>query len=253
MTLNSLQSVEIFHIEFLRAFSKKFKPDSYALKGGVNMRLFFKSVRYSEDMDLDVITGGTVTLRETVMKILSSPSFLGALKSYGIREIRPPDLSKAKQTETTQRFKVHLLSASGEDIPTKIEFSRRCPAGSARPVVGQVSDEVLRTYKALPLMVSHYGADDAVAQKIGALSDRKVTQARDIFDLYVLSTQYSGAATGGETAKRARDNLLGVEFGQFRDTVLSYLSEEDRSVYNSPSAWDDIKLKVSAMICPERP
>ena len=47
----NLQIREIFHIAFLRQFAKKFKPSFYALKGGVNMRLYFKSPRYSEDMD----------------------------------------------------------------------------------------------------------------------------------------------------------------------------------------------------------
>ena len=50
----SLQVREVFHLEFLRWFSRKMEADSYCLKGGVNLRLFLKSIRYSEDMDIDI-------------------------------------------------------------------------------------------------------------------------------------------------------------------------------------------------------
>jgi predicted nucleotidyltransferase component of viral defense system len=245
---NNLQVTEVFHIEFLRAFARKFKPSSYSLKGGVNMRLFFKSIRYSEDLDLDTTTGSTTTLRNSVMNILASPSFLSHLKSFGIDSVRPPDISKAKQTETTQRFKIHLITSAREDIPTKIEFSRR-PA-SGKSAVEHVSDSVLHPYKIPPLLVSHYKADEAVFQKISALSGRKITQARDIFDLHVLSSQITKPILPDkDTVTKACENLFLVEFNQFRDTVLSYLADEDRTAYDDPSVWDEIKLKVNEMIC----
>jgi len=50
------------------------------------------------------------------------------------------------------------------------------------------------------------------------------------------------------TLTKAYDNLLGVGFGQFRDTVGSYLSSEDQEVYLRNEAWDDIKLHVSSFI-----
>lgn len=50
----SLQIREAFHLEFLRSFGRKLAADRYCLKGGVNLRLFFRSIRYSEDMDIDI-------------------------------------------------------------------------------------------------------------------------------------------------------------------------------------------------------
>jgi hypothetical protein len=47
-----LQLWELFHLEVLRRLAQKLKPGQYALKGGVNMRFFFGSPRYSEDIDL---------------------------------------------------------------------------------------------------------------------------------------------------------------------------------------------------------
>ncbi|HBU69700.1 MAG TPA: hypothetical protein DEE98_04890 [Elusimicrobia bacterium] len=253
---NSLQIREIFHVEFLRWFSRKFKPEVYALKGGVNIRLFFKSRRYSEDMDLDVKSVSVVTLRDSVMKILTSPVFAKDLKPYGIEEVQPPDITKAKQTGTTQRFKLHLITQNNEDLFTKIEFSRR--EGKGISIVESIPDTVLRPYKTSPFVISHYDVNTAVSQKIGALAGRSVVQARDIFDLYTLSTQYESsnskkALNDQNTIDKAVDNLFSVDFNQFRDTVVAYLTDEDRSVYNSPETWDEIKLKVSELICQKKP
>ena|SRR3989339_282597 len=244
---NSLQIREVFHIEFLRMLTRRIKPSFYALKGGVNMRLFFGSIRYSEDMDIDVNTVSVNVLRDTVMKIIGSVSFQNALKSFGIEKILPPDMAKAKQTETTQRFKIHLLTQQGEDLYTKIEFSRRISHGKA--AVQPVPENILRQYKMSPLIITHYDARSAVAQKISALANRSAVQARDIFDLYVLSTQLSPddanrIKTDPATIKTACANIFQVGFRQFRDTVLDYLTEEDRAGYNTPGIWDEIKLKV---------
>jgi predicted nucleotidyltransferase component of viral defense system len=53
---NERQTIEIFHLLFLRAFGARVDKSLFALKGGCNLRFFFKSVRYSEDMDLDIRT-----------------------------------------------------------------------------------------------------------------------------------------------------------------------------------------------------
>ncbi|MDI6757352.1 MAG: nucleotidyl transferase AbiEii/AbiGii toxin family protein [Endomicrobiia bacterium] len=249
---SNLQIREIFHISFLRQFAKKFKPSLYALKGGVNMRLYFKSPRYSEDMDLDVNTVSVVALRDGVMKIITSATFADELRTFGITDVRPPDISKAKQTETTQRFKIHLLTAGGEDLFTKVEFSRR---GGGKSVTESIPAEVLRPYKFSPFIISHYDARIAVEQKIGALAGRSVAQARDIFDIHTLSTQYSpddDIAISSKIRKVAAENALAVGFNQFRDTVLSYLPEDNRMMYDNRDAWDDIKLKVSEIICPQK-
>ena len=51
LAYNSLQLREIFHLELLRLLGRKMKGEHYVLKGGVNLRFFFNSFRYSEDMD----------------------------------------------------------------------------------------------------------------------------------------------------------------------------------------------------------
>lgn len=239
---------EVFHLEFLRWFARKLEADRYCLKGGVNLRLFFRSVRYSEDMDVDLRKVGIEKVKNTVMDILSSRGFSDSLKSFGIEKVVPPDIAKAKQTETTQRFKIHLLTRSGEDLFTKIEFSRRGFKGSA--AVEPVPAEILRSYKMAPLLIPHYEASSAIEQKIQALAQRSVVQARDIFDLFVLNSQYVGLQQrtvhiGKAILEQALDNLLLVGFQQFRDAVVAYLGAEDQRVYSSQTAWDEIQLSTA--------
>ncbi len=248
---NDLQLREVFHLEFLRWLGRKLKTGCCALKGGVNLRFFFKSNRYSEDIDLDAVSIKVSALRDAVTDILKSRPFQDNLKPFGIQRIIPPNIVKAKQTETTQRFKAHLISYSGEDLFTKIEFSRRGLEGNA--VVQPVSDDILRFYKLPPLLVAHYDTLSTIFQKITALAARKVTQARDIFDLYVLNTQYNIAdrgkiTIGRDKLSRAYENLFAVDFAVFRDTVVSYLSSEDQRIYDKASAWEEVRLKVAALI-----
>ncbi len=241
-----LQLREVFHLEFLRWFTRKQESGQYCLKGGVNLRLFFKSIRYSEDIDIDIAGIRIERVKKTVMDILSARGFSDSLKAFGIDKIISPDLMKAKQTETTQRFKIHLLTSGGEDLFTKIEFSRRSLKGSS--VVEPVSAQMLRSYKMAPLLVSHYDAASAIRQKIHALAQRSVLQARDIFDLFVLSSQWDGAGREPLQApvlKTAYDNIFLVEFPQFRNTVVAYLGAEDQKAYASPAIWDEIKLKTA--------
>ena len=52
---------EVFHFYFLDRLLRLSDPGLYILKGGVNLRFFFMSPRYSEDMNIDVLAGGAAT------------------------------------------------------------------------------------------------------------------------------------------------------------------------------------------------
>ena len=43
-------AAERFHLIFLGHLSKRVAPELFALKGGCNLRFYFKSTRYSEDL-----------------------------------------------------------------------------------------------------------------------------------------------------------------------------------------------------------
>jgi len=248
---NPLQLREIFHLEFLRWLGRGVKPSYYVLKGGVNLRFFYNSFRYSEDIDLDARFLRVDVLQDKVMRILKSASFQNNLKPFGIDKIIPPDMAKAKQTQTTQRFKIHLITPSKEDFFTKIDFSRRKFENNIK--IETVSNTILREYKLAPLLVPHYDIISMVSQKLDALAARKIIQARDAFDIYILSAQFEPSnkekiKLNPENMDKAYKNIFEISFEQFRDTVVSYLLKEDQKIYDSPRSWDEIKLKVANFI-----
>lgn len=248
--ITSIEQREVFHVLFLRHLSGRLKPNLYALKGGVNLRLFFGSPRFSEDMDLDVSGIEVFKLRDIVMGILESKTLQVALRPYNIERIIPPDIKIAKQTETTQRFKVHLINAAGEDMFTKVEFSRRKMESQIRSE--SIDDKILRHYKQPPLIIPHYACEAAISQKIGALANRAETRARDIFDIYMLLPRMEKGGSKLKLPKaileKAYQNIFGVTYEVFRDTVVGYFGKDDQLAYGHNEIWEEMQLKVGNAI-----
>jgi hypothetical protein len=121
-------------------------------------------------------------------------------------------------------------------------------------LVQPISDSILRTYKLMPLIIPHYDALSAVIQKIIAVAARPVIQARDIFDLYVLSSQYEDSELNKskilnkDKLDKAYENLFTVSFEQFRDSVVLFLPSDEQAIYGTSLFWDEVKLKVANMI-----
>ena len=180
------QTREVFHFHFLDRFLEQSDAGLYILKGGVNLRFFFSSPRYSEDMDIDVLAGNVATLRKNGYKILNDRAFRRSLRSFDIADIQINDPAKAKQTDTTQRFRFSLVTAAGNRLPTKIEFSRRNDSADGESETALIDAEIARPYRRLPYPCPHYTGAAAVVQKLRALAGRPVTQARDVFDLGIL-------------------------------------------------------------------
>ncbi len=243
MTYTPLQIREVFHLCFLQEFLRKFDPKLVILKGGVNLRFFFKSRRYSEDMDLDVKIASIASIQKNVLKTLDT--ILTPMRIYGITSITPPTMKNSKQTETTQRFKIHLHTQDGLDLFTKIEFSRRSLKNE--PEFGRVDDHLLRDYRLAPVVAPHYSAISAFEQKIEALAGRSTVEARDVYDLYHLLSfvpqnyrPSAKSATLKEASKRARE----IGFEQYRESVVAYLADEDQNLFGMKETWEDIWKKV---------
>jgi hypothetical protein len=186
------------------------------------------------------------------MAIFKSSGVIDSARSFGITQIQAPDLKYAKQTETVQRFKLHLITSAGEDLATKIEFSRR---GLDAPVRAEpILSTVLSAYRMAPLIVPHYTADAAIRQKFQALITRQQPEARDVFDLYVLSSQPEAQELqmslhfSAEDLHQALERVDTVEYEQYRDTVVSFLSPEEQERYDQSLIWDQIRLVVIGMI-----
>lgn len=182
---------------------------------------------YYLSMEIDVIAGAVNTLKKNGYKILQDQSFARTLLSYGIEQLVPNDPTKAKHTETTQRFRLRLITTAGDELPTKVEFSRR--TNTAQPVTELIDPEITRTYQRLAFRVQHYSGKDAAIQKVEALAGRNETQTRDVFDLYLLfcagHTARISKLCPKDTIEKALQNLSTLEFSQFQGQVLEYLSK----------------------------
>jgi len=238
-----VQLVEQFHLAFLAQLGRRLDKTLYVVEGGCNLRFFHKSIRLSEDLDLDVAGISRQALQEKIRLILRAAPFTQVLRARGIEIER---ISEPKQTDTTQRWKVGLAWGSGHSpLPTKIEFSRRGLDDDVR--FGSVDPQLMHTYQLPPFMASHYGATAALRQKIGALAHRRELQARDVFDMHHLIA--SGADVRGlvgvdpHEAEQARANALAIDFGVFTAQVLAFLSPDDQ-VYYSQAVWDTVVLEV---------
>lgn len=242
MTPAGIQAVEKFHLLFLSQLGTRIDKKLYALKGGCNLRFFWKSIRYSKDIDFDVHTIARETLRKNINHILSSRGFAEILRSTRI-ELGPT--LEPKQTDTTQRWKVHVrMREGGTALPTRIEFSRRKFDNGV--IFEPIDSEISRIYNLRAILASHYGLEPAFIQKIDALAGRTQTQARDVFDLNLLLER--GAAGlilrhRGRT-RAACENTISVSFDQFKSQVVAYLPPEYQSYYGTRKAWESLQENV---------
>ena len=241
-----MQCIECFHLVLLRAMEARVDRAAWVVKGGVNLRAWFGSLRYSEDLDVDVLGLGPLVLREKVDKLLLSSALRDTLATQGLELVRS---SKPKQTETTQRWKFELR-ADGLALPihTRIEFSRR-GASEEEYRLEPVRPEVVRPYGLQPPAVNHYVARSAARQKIRALATRKETQARDVWDLEMLirTTGVDGSPFSPEerrTLATALDRVMGLPFDAYRSQVVPYLEPGHQEAYGTPDTWERIRMLV---------
>ncbi len=231
--------VELFHLLFLRALAAKAEDKRlFALKGGCNLRFYLGSPRYSEDIDLDVTVVAPATLENRVDRLLASPLVQAPLKA---RRIELVDVSKPKQTATTQRWKAGLRRGSGPAVRTKIEFSRREAIDGA---AFEAIDAGVASRHALPrFLAPHYGAQRAAAQKIAALAGRSQPQARDVFDLHLLLARPEVAdlmvdADTYAALPAAVSQAMSLGFDEHVAQVVAYLEPEQADLYGGRDSWD---------------
>jgi len=238
------QHVELFHLLFLVQLGQKLDKRYYALKGGCNLRFFHKSLRYSEDIDLDLQDISPEKIVAVTDAILTSKPFADILFVHGMAIGK---WSKPKQTDTTQRWKIALaVKDSDVTLPTKVEFSRR--GMTLNTSFAAIDPLIVKFYRLTPLLLNHYDAHAAYEQKITALINRKETQARDVFDIgHLLNAGVDPALSSPDLRERlqqAIDNILSITFPVFKSQVLSFLHPDYQRQYDSEEVWHDLLLKM---------
>lgn len=241
--LSRVQVIEFFHVAFLDALSKRLDPSRYVLKGGANLRYFFGSLRYSEDIDLDVDGEEPWNLESKIDGVIESPAVGALLRVGGLSVV---NLSKPKQTRTTRRWKV-AIAAPGQPEPvrTKIEFSNR--NGEKRYLLEPLPSSVVAPYALRSPSVQHYTGDAPAEQKVKALVWRSETQARDVFDLDLLLRRrpLPRGSLDSQLLGEAAELVLFMPFDAFRDQVLPFLDPGVVELYDTEAAWEQMKIFVA--------
>jgi len=237
--------------ELVRASNARF-----VLKGGVNLRLFYDSPRYSQDMDLDGRPDASRVIRGVIRDVVEGRRARTELRKIGIPTIDPGQ-GPNKDTDVTFRYKFRVVSR-GVEYPTKVEVSFRDPHPDDHWEPTELNKRHRDRYTSSgePLAIPHYTRASAVRQKLVALAGRSVVQARDVFDIHVLRLGQDledamGAlsrAVDVPTLGTARDRALEMSYDEFNGQVVEFLHGESRRLYASPEAWERIQLETAEFI-----
>jgi hypothetical protein len=246
VTLSIPQATELFHVAFLDLLSRRLDRDRYALKGGANLRYFFNSVRYSQDIDLDVERVPAWRLNEKIEALLSSPQLGLLLRASGMAITRR---SNPKRTDTTQRWKVGLRApGQAEEISTKIEFSYR--EGEGEYSIERIPGRIVEPFALRSPLVPHYVGVTPTKQKVLALAGRSETQARDVFDLDLLMRSHPLAAGSLDPAvlSEAAERALHLPYAAFQGQVLPFLEADSVELYEGESSWEQMQTFVGEQL-----
>lgn len=239
------RAVELFHLVFLRGLQARLEDKTLvALKGGCNLRFYFGSIRYSEDIDLDVAKMAKATLKKKIDQLLAAPLIRSPLAAHRLSLV---DVTAPKQTETTQRWKLGIRDDQTSDVVrTKIEFARRGAIDGAtiEPIPASFTD----SHGLASFLASHYPAARAIVQKIHALADRTEPQPRDVFDLnhlFPLSTELI-QLTDEERSwlPLAIDNAMSVSYDDFSAKVVAYLDPEHAELFGDRETFHLLQSNV---------
>jgi predicted nucleotidyltransferase component of viral defense system len=243
------KAIERFHLLFCIRLGARIDRNLFALKGGCNLRFYFRSIRYSKDIDFDVRTISVETLKKNVKQILDDMPFRTVLRN--IHNIEVLDWSAPKQTETTQRWKVSLRVGNQIlALPTKIEFSRRNPEMNGTETQF-VNSELITGYNLSPVLIQHYMLPKAIEQKISALINRTETQARDVVDLLFLKNRLSRLDTFPMLESdriKATETLMSISFEDFKSQVWPYMMPDYQEDFGRRARWDEIQSDVVQFI-----
>lgn len=253
--LSPVAAREIVHLGILRELARIRSGTAVTVKGGVNLRLFFGSPRYSEDMDLDGTAPASHTIRDALKGLVEGASFGRGLRPFGIRGLDPGE-GPNKDTGTTFRYKFGVVVTGGIRYPTKVEVSFRNPQSTDRIALASPAPEILKAYGMDPFTIPHYERDAAVRQKLGALGGRREAQARDVFDLFMLVPQaappelirYLATGLTTSTLKEAHARALAITYDEYVGQVMEFLGEETRATYGGQAAWDEMRLRAAGLI-----
>lgn len=243
------QVIETFHLAFLLALCAR-PSEWFVLKGGANLRYFFGSPRYSNDIDLDFTARPAWGVARAVESVLNGAALSQLTRATQIDIV---EWSAHKQTPTTLRWKVGVRAiATTEVLRTKIEFSGRSSHVTDDWLFQSVPESLVRPYALRAPALRRYGATSAINQKIAALALRSETKARDVFDLELLLRQRraeNGPFGTLDTthAKTAAERALEITYASFMSEVAPFLDDVLLQLYDART-WEVMCRDVSTWL-----
>ena len=238
---------EGFHLAFLTALADSAGADSFALKGGSNIRFYFSSLRFSEDIDLDVFARDPRTFTGRVEKAFGSQALSRLLSSIGVTVI---DLNPKDRSTTRERWMVGLRHRSlPADVRTKVELSHRTSDLSRFVTVERVPASAVARYAPLPApLVAHYLPAGAIAQKATTIGQRSETQPRDVFDLDHLSRMFPSAPVRGLVAETdlsaSIERVYEIGFPEYRSKVVPFIEPSLQASFDSQDVWGAMQVRA---------
>jgi hypothetical protein len=236
--------IERFHLAFVEVAAVRLPIADFVLKGGTNMRFFFRSPRRSRDIDFNYLGTRSESFAGRVDEVLKSRALVELLRQHEITLVNP---RRNRQTETTRWWKLSLQTPLVIDADSKIEFSAREESlddFALRPIDGDLA----RRLGGRSVPINRYGAIAMVAQKISALRHRSETQPRDIFDLDLLFRTHPDALAQAPVDQRALEGALerarALTYDEYVTTVVNYLEEEIVDILGTENAWNDMLRHV---------
>ncbi len=238
------KAIERFHLAFVEVAAVRLPIADFVVKGGANMRFFFRSSRRSRDIDFNYLGDRFENFAGRVDEVLASRALSELLRQHEITLVNP---GRHKQTETTRTWKLSLHTPEVEDADSKVEFSAReepLDDFELRPV----DPELARRLGGRSVPINRYGATAMVTHKLNALRHRSETQPRDVFDLDLLFRTHPDALVRASVEPRALEEALErartLTYQEYGTTVVDYLEEEIVDVLGTENAWNDMLRHV---------
>lgn len=238
-------AVELVHLHFIRLLSAGRDKARFIVKGGCNLRFFFGSIRYSAGLDLDADDVAQHVVKERVDGILASVALRETLATVGLQL---GAVTAPKQTPTTRRWKIELrITGRAAAQHTKIEISRRGTEAGFK--LEAVHPRLLAHHRSMPVLACHYLLPTAIRQKVGALVGRREVQARDVFDLSLLSAQAGddppvAFADLRPMVPAAVERVWELSYSDYKGQVVAYLEPSQAGALASEAAWEAMQLQV---------
>ncbi len=247
--MRSVEIAESFHLAFLQALATRVNVAAWALKGGGNLRFFYSSEWFSEDIDLDTFDIEPWAFQDRIDQTLASDLLRRTLGVLGSRidYVNPKERSKTKS-----KWVLGLRHPSErEPVDTQIEVSHREYPYRDFVKVEPVTQGAVAPYAAALRRPTfgHYLPRAAIAQKIDALWGRDVRQPRDVFDLDRLFRIAPDAVSRGDVdeagLRAATTRIFEMGYDEYRAKVLSFIEPDALPLYEPIEVWESMQVTVA--------